>query len=307
MNRVELRQLVYFEAVARCGGFTRAAQQLRVAQSAVSAQIRGLEGELGVPLFARTTRRVTLTHAGELFLARARRVLGELDDARGELGQLAAVARGRVTIGATSVVGPFDLPNALALFHAHHPGVSVTLRSGLIAKLLAKLDAGDVDLVLGPMHAGLASRYSAHRIADEQLLLILPVGHRLSRERRLTLADLRDEPFVCLAAESGLRAILDEAAAAAGFTPRVQFEAHGPANIRELVSTGLGVALLARSVAEGAGPPIDVRRLDPAPPHPPIGLIHHRDRRPTAAAQACRRYLIELAAPLQPPGDIAEA
>jgi DNA-binding transcriptional LysR family regulator len=224
-------------------------------------------------------------------------VLGELDDARSELGQLAAVARGRVTIGATSVVGPFDLPDALARFHAHHPGVSVTLRSGLIAKLLAKLDAGDVDLVLGPMHADLASRYSARRIADEELLLILPVGHRLSRERRLTLADLRDEPFVCLAAESGLRAILDAAAAAAGFAARVQFEAHSPASIRELVAAGLGVALLARSVAEGLGPPIDVRRLDPAPPHPPIGLIHHRDRRLTAAAQACRRYLIELAAP----------
>src|SRR5882724_13500304 len=120
MNRVELRQLAYFEAVARCGGFTRAAQQLHVAQSAVSAQVRALEGELGVPLFARTTRRVALTHAGELFLARARRVLAEVEDARGELAELAAVVRGRVTIGATSVVGPFDLPNALARFHAHY-------------------------------------------------------------------------------------------------------------------------------------------------------------------------------------------
>jgi DNA-binding transcriptional LysR family regulator len=102
---------------------------------------------------------------------------------------------------------------------------------------------------------------------------------------------------VCLAAESGLRAILDEAAAAAGFAVRVQFEAYSPASIRDLVSAGLGVALLARSVAELPGPPIDVRRLDPAPPHPPIGLMHRRDRRLTAAAQACRNYLIGLAPP----------
>lgn len=295
MNRVELRQLTYFEAVARCGGFTLAAKQLHVAQSAVSAQIRALEGELGVQLFARTTRRVTLTHAGELFLARTRRVLAELDDARGELGELVAVVRGRVTIGATPVVGPFDLPHALARFHAHYPGVAVTLRSGLISPLLAELDAGNIDLVLGPMHADLASRYSAQRIAEEDLLLILPLAHRLARERRLVLADLRDEPFICLAAESGLRAILDAAAAAAGFTARVQFEAHSPASIRELVSAGLGVALLARSVVELPGPPIDIRRLDPGPPHPPIGLMHHRDRRLSAAAHACRSYLIELA------------
>jgi len=293
---VELRQLAYFEAVARFGGFTRAAQQLHVAQSAVSAQVRALEGELGVALFARTTRRVALTHAGELFLVRARRVLAELDDARGELAELAAVVRGRVTIGATSVVGPFDLPNALARFHDHYPGVAVTLRSGLIAALLGDLDAGRVDLVLGPVHADQASRYSVRRIADEDLLLILPPGHRLARERRLDLADARDEPFVCLPAESGLRAILDAAAATAGFTARVQFEAHNPASIRELVSAGLGVALLARSVAETPGPLIDIGRLDPGPPHPPIGLIHRRDRRLTAAAQACRRYLIELAA-----------
>src|SRR3982750_1045197 len=114
---MELRQLTYFEAVARLGGFTRAAEQLHVAQPAVSAQIRALETELGVSLFARTTRRVALTEAGELFLGRARRVLGELDGARTELAELAAVLRGRVTIGSMAVLGGYDLPGALAGFH----------------------------------------------------------------------------------------------------------------------------------------------------------------------------------------------
>jgi LysR family transcriptional activator of glutamate synthase operon len=295
MNRMELRQLTYFEAVVRCGGFTRAAEQLHIAQSAVSAQVRALEAELGVSLLSRTTRRVTLTQAGELFLARARAVLGELADARGELADLAAVLRGRVTIGATSVTGPFDLPDALARFHARYPGVAVTLRSGLIAGLLGELDAGRLDLVLGPMDDDLASRFSGRRIADEDLLLILPPGHRLARKQRVALSELRDEPFVCLRAESGLRAILDAAAGEAGFTARVQFEAPSPASIRELVSAGLGVALLAHSAVERPGPPIEARRPDPAPAHPPIGLIHHRDRRLTAAAQACRHHLIERA------------
>ncbi|GAB1643437.1 LysR family transcriptional regulator [Krasilnikovia sp. MM14-A1259] len=292
---MELRQLAYFEAVARCGGFTRAAEQLHVAQSAVSAQIRALETELGVPLFSRTTRRVSLTHAGELFLARARRALGELDSARAELADLTAVLHGRVTIGATPVTGPFDLPDALARFHTRYPGVALTLRSGLISELLAELDTGGVDFVLGPIHRDLASRYSARRIADEDIVVVLPVGHHLARERRVGFAQLRDEAFVCLTAGSGLRSILDDAASAAGFTAHVQFETHSPASIRELVGAGLGVALLARAAAERDGAPVVVRTLEPAPGHPPIGLIHHRDHRLSAAAQACRGHLIELA------------
>jgi LysR family transcriptional activator of glutamate synthase operon len=302
MNPVELRQLIYFEAVARCGGFTRAATQLHVAQSAVSAQIRQLETELGVPLFQRTTRRVALTAAGTLLLDRARRALAELDSARSDLAELSEVLRGRVAIGATSVLGPFDLPAALAAFHGRYPGVALTLRSGLIATLLTKLDAGEVDLVLGPVHDDLPARFSAHHLAPEETVLVLPPGERLpadSRPDRVTsLAEVRDRPFVCLAAESGLRAILEAAAAAAGFAPRVQFETPSPASIRELVSAGLGVALLARSAAERPGPPITICGLSPSPPHPPIGLIHHRDHRLTAAAQAGRRHLIEAAAHL---------
>jgi LysR family transcriptional activator of glutamate synthase operon len=296
MNRVELRQLTYFEAVARAGGFTRAAERLHVAQSAVSAQIRALEAELGMPLFVRTTRRVALTHAGELFLVRARRVLAELDDARTELTHLTAMLRGRVALGATAVVGPFDLPDALAGFYARFPSITLSLHSGLIAGLLAALDAGDVDLVVGPVHADLPSRFSARRIASEDVVLVLPPGHALTREQRPTLAALRTEAFVCLPDGSGLRAILDDAARAAGFEPAVRFETHGPDSIRELVAAGLGVALLARSAAERDGPPVAVRTLAPAPAHPPIGVIHHRDHRLSAAARACRRHLIERAA-----------
>jgi DNA-binding transcriptional LysR family regulator len=288
---VELRQLVYFEAVVRCGGFTRAAESLHIAQPAVSAQIRRLEAELGVPLLARTTRRVSLTAAGEMFLTRTRRALGELDAARGDLDELAEVLRGRVTLGATAVLGPLDLPAALATFHIRHPGVALTLRSGLVAGLLAALDAGEVDLVLGPIHTDLPSRYAARQLVEEQLVLITAPGHRLAREPRLKLADLRDEPFVCLPAGSGLRTILTTATEAEDFEPRVQFETANPTSIRELVAAGLGVALLARSAALAPGPSITIHAIDPAPVHPPIGVIHHRDHRLSPAAQTFRRHL----------------
>ncbi len=288
---MELRQLVYFEAVVRFGGFTRAAEQLHVAQPAVSAQILKLESELGVALLTRTTRRVDLTHAGELFLARAARVLGELEGARGDLAQLTAVLRGRVALGATQVLGPFDLPAGLARFHRRYPGVALALRSGLIADLLTALDAGDVDLVLGPIHGDLPARYAALPLVDEQLIVVTPPGHRLAGEPVLSLAQLRGEPFVCLPPDSGLRALLNAATAACGFQPSVPFESHSPSSVRELVGAGLGVALLARSAAEAPGPPVNVHDVRPAVAHPRVGLIHHRDRRLTPAAQACQRHL----------------
>src|SRR5215469_3500076 len=286
---MELRQLVYFEAVARHGGFSRAAEQLRIAQPAVSAQIRRLESELGTALLQRTTRRVALTHAGELFLARTRTVLDELDGARAELDELAAVRRGHLRIGATLVLASIDLPRSLARFHRRYPGVTLALRTGLIAHLLDDLDSGTVDVVVGPLHDDLPAGFLAEPLAPENLVLITAPDRRLPPVA--TLAAVRDEPFVCLPAGSGLHALLVAAAAAEGFTPRIPFETHSPGSIRELVSAGLGVALLAESAAVAGGPAVQVHSLDPALAHPPIGVIQVRGRVPSPAARAWQQYL----------------
>ncbi|MFI5892047.1 LysR family transcriptional regulator [Actinoplanes sp. NPDC051513] len=288
---VELRQLETFAAVARQGGFTRAAEHLRLAQSAVSAQVRALEAELGVPLFTRTTRRVTLTEAGEILLSRHDRIQAELAATRTDLTDLTTVLRGRVTLGATAVLGPFSLPRALVSFHDRYPGVDLSLRSDLIAGLLAALDAGETDLVIGPRHADLATRFVARRLAAEHLVLALPPGH----PPVTSLAGLRKEPFVCLPAGSGLHQILVAAARRAGFAPRIPFETHSAASIRDLVSAGLGVAILARSAATAPGPPIAVQAAQPAIPHPPIAVIHRRDRPLSPAARACRHHVMEQA------------
>ncbi|WP_092545793.1 LysR family transcriptional regulator [Actinoplanes derwentensis] len=299
---MELRQLSYVEAVARYGGFTRAAERLHIAQSAVSAQIRALEIELGVTLFARTTRKVALTPAGEMFVARARRVLAELDGARTEMAEITAVVSGRVTVGATASLGVYDLPQALARFRERHPGIALRQRSGLITGLLGALDLGELDLVIGPLHADVPPRFDALPLVDEYLILALPVGHGLTRAGRLTLAEARDEPFVSMPHGAGLRWILDDAARSAGFAPRVQYETDGPAGIREMVAAGLGVGLLPRSTAESpCGSPVEIRHLHPPPVHPPIGVLHHRARPLSAAAQSLRHHLVELAGPRPDP------
>ncbi|HTS95867.1 MAG TPA: LysR family transcriptional regulator [Streptosporangiaceae bacterium] len=287
---MELRQLVYFEAVVRCGGFSRAAEQLHVAQPAVSAQIRRLEAELGAPLLERTTRRVALTHAGELFLGRARAVLGQLDGARADLAELAAVRRGRVRIGATLVLGSLDLPGSLAQFRRRYPGVTLALRAGLIAELTRQLSAGELDIVLGPLHPELLDGCHARALVEERYVLVTPPGPRAG-PTAVALGDFRDETFVCLPEGSGLYAILTGVAAAAGFTPRIQLETHSPASIRELVAAGLGVALLAESAARAIGPAVQVRQLQPAPRRLPIGMITPAGRPLSPATRAWQHYL----------------
>lgn len=109
--------------------------------------------------------------------------------------------------------------------------------------------------------------------------------------RSVRLVRYRDEPFVCLPEGSGLRAILDVAAAEDGFTPRVPFEAADPAGIRELVSSGLGAALLAESAVLSPGAPVGLHRLEPEPAHPPIGMITLRTRGAEPAVHAWRCHL----------------
>ncbi|WP_072803146.1 LysR family transcriptional regulator [Rhodococcoides yunnanense] len=280
---MELRQLRYFEAVVRLGGFTRAAEHLHVAQPAVSAQIRLLEKELGSVLLRRTTRHLSLTHAGELFLVHVQRVLVELDAASDVMEAARSVSRGRVRVGATPITGALRLPQLLATFKARHPGVALVLRSGLIGDLLSELDAGSLDVAIGPSH-GEDPRFSASALSDESLVAITSRDCTPSDIR--TLSELREHPFVCLPKGSGLHTLLERWAASDNFVPRMEFETYSPASIRELVSAGLGVAVVARSAAASHGPPVRIHSLDSAPAHPPICVFVPRTGHVSAATSA---------------------
>ena len=276
---MELRTLAYVEAVARLGTFTRAAQELHVAQPAVSSQIAAFERELGVRLFTRTRRGVTLTEAGTRVTEHARRMLDQAERLRAEVDELRGLLTGRLRVGITPLVGDLDVPAAVAAFHRAHPGLTLQIRSGLIGPLLTELEAGELDAVIGPIDEQAERRFETTVLVTESVVLISPPTAPPPR----TLADVADEAFVCLHADSGLRAILDKAAAGHGFVPTIAVEAATPWQIREYVAAGLGVALLAASVARAAGPPVRITALDPSPAHPPLGLLRRLGGGPHAA------------------------
>src|SRR5881392_2941587 len=143
---MELRQLRYLVAVADERHFTRAAAREHIAQPALSQQIRRLEEQVGLALVERTTRSVALTDAGELLVARARRILNELDAAQAELQALTGVQIGRVTVGVLHTMGPVDVSLVLALFRDLHPGVELTVREQSSEELAEMLRVDELDL-----------------------------------------------------------------------------------------------------------------------------------------------------------------
>jgi LysR family transcriptional regulator, transcription activator of glutamate synthase operon len=281
---MELRQLRYFAAVAAHRHFTRAAEELHVAQPGLSQQIRRLEGELGLDLFVRSTRRVSLTEAGELLLPRAQRVMAELDDARAELEQLTGLMRGSVRIGALPLA-PLDLPGMLAEFRRRHPGVSVYMHEETLGGMLAKIRSDELDLGFAfadQQTAGPDVEFEL--LFEEELVAVAAPSHRLAGRRRLALKTLAGEPLIGFRRDSALRGTADRALAAAGVDPESAFEAIELETMRALVARGLGVAILPRGYLEGEGPRVAQIPLTPAL-RLPVSLIWRAGRRRPPAAE----------------------
>jgi DNA-binding transcriptional LysR family regulator len=292
---MNLRQLRYLVALADERHFTRAAAREHVAQPALSQQIRSLEAELGVALVERTTRKVAMTHAGELFVARARRALAELDAAQAELQSLAGVQAGRLSVGALHTMGPVDLSLLLARFHQRYPAIELIVREQSSEELAAMLRGDEIDLAfLSVTERVQRPGLTLRPLVSEGLVVVLATGHRLAARKRLRIGDLADEAFISFRVGARLRELLDRAAAGAGFAPRITLESNESRRIRSLVSHGLGVAILPRSDAERPGDAVAVCDLVEPSLTRDVTLATRTDRRPTPAAEAFLALALEV-------------
>lgn len=254
----------YLEAVARHRHFTRAAEELHVAQPALSQQVRKLEAELGVGLLERTTRSVRLTEAGALATARARAVLAEVDALRHEIDELRGLVRGTVAIGALLPAGALDVPALLARFKERHPGVEIELREGTAGEMHGLLEAGELDAAFALESAPPPPRLGRLRLSGEELVLAMSRSHPLAADRPLAVGELAGEPLIAFRRGSAARHALDQAFARAGVAPRIRLEGSDLLLIRALAAQGFGLAALPRSFAELPGPPLAIRAIEPA-------------------------------------------
>lgn len=239
----------YVVAIAEERHFTRAAARCHVVQSALSHQIKALERELGVALFARTRRRVEVTAAGEAFLAAARASLAAAERAVIEAAAAAGQVRGSLTIGLIPTATAVDIPAALSEFRNLYPAVRIRLRGGGSDEFIAAIDDGSMDVaVLGLADTAPPQHVASRVLATERLVAVVPAAHPLANRRRLRLRELADDVFVDFPAGTSGRAQSDIAFRDAGLDREVAFEAVNVGLILDLVGRNLAVALLSPAV-----------------------------------------------------------
>ena len=276
---MELRQLRAFVQVVNAGTFTRAAEELHLAQSAVSQSVGRLEAELGFALLRRTRDGVELTEAGTVVFERARELVAGADAIRSDLAALRGLLEGTVALGTMLPPGPVDLPGLLAGFHATHPGIGVHVREGSAPEIMAALRRDELDVAFTGLPADrLDEGLAGEQMLTEELLLIAPPDHDLPTPASLT--DLTGVPFIGYRRGSALRDTVDHALDAASATPQIVFESDELVSVRELVARRLGLSIVPRSTIAADGPPV---AAIPIGLERPLTLTWRERRQPPAA------------------------
>lgn len=274
---MELRHLRYFAALAQELSFTRAAERLHVSQPPLSQQIKSLEEELGTPLFVRTSRRVELTAAGNVFLGHVKAILERVEQACGQARAVGVGQAGHLEIGLSGslLLGP--LPRLIAAFRRSFPGVAVVLHEMTPAAQLAALRDRRIDMSFS--RTAVNDELLASELAwREPVVVAMPRGHALAARRRLELKDLANEDFVMLRLESsGFARYLSECCVQAGFAPRASQQVVESQAIPSLVAAGLGVALVPASLQRVHRRGVEYRPLAGKAPRADVSAICRRE------------------------------
>src|SRR4051812_15401444 len=206
MGRMELRHLRTIIAVARHRSFTKAAEELHLAQSAISQQIRRLETELGIEVFRRTSRSVEVTEEGKLVLAHAHRVLAEVDDLHNQLEELTGLLRGTLRIGGAYPFGPYDLYGVLADFPAPHPGVAVNMIEDTQEDMLAMVRDDELDCAFASVDPdAIGQDFAATLLWEDEFVAVTAPDHPLTESAHVTFERLVSEDLITHRDNSALR------------------------------------------------------------------------------------------------------
>lgn len=289
---MELRQLQYFVKVANREHVTQAAEELHVAQSAVSRQIHQLEKELGVELFKQKGRNLQLTAVGQLFCSRVETVLRDLDRAVMEVHEFLDPQQGEIRLGFPHSLGVRMLPAIIAEFKRLYPNVKFRLKQGMFTTLIKDVITAEVDLAFISPLPEQHDLITGQVMLTEEMYAILPPGHPLANEQVIALNQLKEDNFILFNKGYSLRPIVLHACLEAGFTPKIAFEGEETDTIRGLVAAGMGVSLLPEVALfqTGSLEPARVRVGSPQVTRT-IGLIYRSDDKLPLVAESFRNYL----------------
>ena len=285
---MELRYLLYFATVADEQSFTRAAEKLRIAQPAISQQIRTLEEELEVKLLLRTKRSVRLTAAGQVFLREAKEILKRVEQSRTHARRAAQGATGTLSIGCFGWTASLFLPELIHAYRTRYPAVRITLDEQLPREQLEALEAGRIDVgFTRSLPKTKVSRFLQERVYRDRVVAALPNRHALAGSQEISLDQLADEDWVFLSRRTSPE-VVDEftlLCANAGFSPRIINEAARIQTVFTMIAAGIGVSVTPSYIRRFNPPGVTFVPIHPEPP--PIDLVVARplgEPPPTVAA-----------------------
>jgi DNA-binding transcriptional LysR family regulator len=291
---VTFRQLRVFTEVAQQGSMARAAAALHLTPPAVSMQVKEVEAQVGLALFERHARQVSLSTAGEYFLVHARRLLANLKQAEDAMARFKRLEHGLLTIGIVSTAKYF-VPQLLARFHEEHPGIEVRLRVvGNREQLVAMMEAGDVDLsVMGRPPKEIATR--AEAFAAHPLVIVGPPEHPLLRVGHAPVSALEGYAFIVREHGSGTRTAMEAFFAEQRFEPRITMEMSSNETIKQAVMAGMGLSFLSLHTMglELRCGLLRILDIEGTPVMRMWNVVHLQSKLLSPAAEAFRYFIIE--------------
>jgi DNA-binding transcriptional LysR family regulator len=294
MKNITFRQIRVFTEVARRLSFVRAAEALHLTPPAVTMQVKELEASLGLPLFDRQGRSVSLTTTGEYFLVYARRLLSTLKDAEDAMARFKRVETGVLNIGLVSTAKYF-VPRLLARFREEHAGVEARLQvAGNREQLVAQLHAGEVDLaIMGRPPKELATR--SEPFAAHPLVFVGPPGHPLVAAEHVVPEALADHPFIVREPGSGTRKAMEDFFRAQHVAPHIAMEMSSNETIKQAVMAGMGLSFLSLHTIglEMRHGLIAIVEVEGTPIMRTWNLVHLLSKLLSPAAEAFRYFILE--------------
>jgi DNA-binding transcriptional LysR family regulator len=294
MKNITFRQIRVFTEVARRLSFVRAAEALHLTPPAVTMQVKELEASLGLPLFDRQGRSVSLTTTGEYFLVYARRLLSTLKDAEDAMARFKRVETGVLNIGLVSTAKYF-VPRLLARFREEHAGVEARLQvAGNREQLVAQLHAGEVDLaIMGRPPKELATR--SEPFAAHPLVFVGPPGHPLVTAEHVVPEALADHPFIVREPGSGTRKAMEDFFRAQHVAPHIAMEMSSNETIKQAVMAGMGLSFLSLHTIglEMRHGLIAIVEVEGTPIMRTWNLVHLLSKLLSPAAEAFRYFILE--------------
>jgi DNA-binding transcriptional LysR family regulator len=289
-----LKQLEAFVAIARTGSFSAAARIVHVSQPALTAVIKNLEQQLGVALFERTARGVTMTTAGRELLPTVDRLLTELNETLANVLSGTAPRGGRVTLACVPSAGSLYLPPLIASFTRQHPTVRIEVRDAMTEnrEIVRMVRAGDIDYgIASPMPDAPELRF--RHLYDDELVAVLPPWHVSGGQKHITWDQLGALPLVGMASHSYLRLLIDQTFAAIGISKRPVTEVSLITTAVGMARAGLGAAVLPLRAARACDLTgvITLALVDPTVRRP-IGFLYRSMAELSPATKAFMKHAL---------------